>query len=695
MNQAYLKERILKLSHQHQDKTKKLLARIDNENTLEHIFRSLQILKKEHFLDDFIILSLILYHTDAFQKQNTDNISEEYGHSVWTILTGLHKISQLRSGKVSIHTDNFRKLYLSFAGDIRVILIKLAENLHFIQNIQLIAVQDKPSFLNKIQFIFIPIAHRLGLYKIKTEMEDLWLKYSNPSIHYLISRRIAETEGVRNEYIRSFIQPLEKELEKQGFDCHIFGRPKSVYSIHKKMQNKKVGFDEVYDLFAIRIIINKTVENEKADCWKIYSIITNLYQPEPLRLRDWISKPKDSGYESLHTTVLGPKNRWIEVQIRTKRMDEIAEKGEAAHWKYKENNTQNSQSNLLQGIRSTLEKGIEDKDENLAIQISSEDIFVFTPKGDIKKLPKNAGVLDFAFQVHTKVGEKCAGAIVNGRNVPIKHQLQNGDEVEIITSTSQKPRMHWLKLVQSNKVKQRIRRSIQTENQESVFSGKQILEKKCRQYELEMTDKNLTKIRKFFGVKYLNDLYTAIDSQKIDLQKYFSHLEQAKKEEIKEQTKENLVEKINQSFADPLVIDETTFLKDYSLAKCCQPSYGQDVFGFVTVSKGIKIHKKDCTNAKDLQTKYPYRIIPAKWIEKQENKTYSFDIKLQGINRKGIVQEINRLLNAEPDVEINAINFKSHENKFLGEINLSLKYKKSLKNIIEKLKRIPDISTVK
>jgi len=533
-------------------------------------------------------------------------------------ISGLRKIERLDTTKSVSNAENFIKLLLTLSEDIRVILIRLAIQLYDLRHINGFSSEKQQLIAGETAMIFIPIAHRIGFYTIKTEMEDLLMQFNDPETYRFIGEKLAETQKARDKYVADFIRPIEERLRENHFDCEIKSRVKSIPSIYRKIQVQKVEFEKVYDIFAIRIIINKTVENEKADCWKVYSLITDIFTPNPRRLRDWISFPKSSGYESLHTTVIGPEGKWVEVQIRTRRMDDIAEKSVAAHWRYK-SGTKKDETAFYSALRELLEKPAGSVKEKTISKdkraLYSDEIFIFTPKGDLKKLKSGYTVLDFAFEIHSDVGSTCTGAIVNGKIVPLKHTLKNGDTVKILTSKNQKPNRGWLDFVQSPRVIARIKHALKMETYKESEWGKEIIKNKVSQMGIEFSDTVVNKLVDFFSCASFLELYQRFGEGKLDPLKIKKALTEkapdtvpAKEESFPERVSEVLTGK-----QDFIIIDKHLNSVHYHFAGCCKPVPGDTIFAFVSVTKGIKIHKTNCSNARQLITRYPYRILEARW----------------------------------------------------------------------------------
>ena len=550
-----------------------------------------------------------------------EKIESEYGKPVRGLIEGIHKLERLDTKKYSTNTENFIGLLLTLSDDIRVLLIRLGMRLYDIRHLSEYPIEQQNIITGESQALYIPIAHRLGLYQIKNEMEDRVMRVIDSQTYTLIETKLSDTKADRDQYTADFIKPIEKQLIENGFDCELKSRVKSIPSIRRKMLTQKVDFEKVYDLFAIRVILNKTVENDAADCWKIYSLITDIYTPNPRRLRDWISFPKPTGYESLHTTVIGPEGRWVEVQIRTRRMDEIAEKGFAAHWKYKSGNKSQSRDALYAGIRELLEKPVQTSLEKSITRdkkaLYSDEIFIFTPKGDLKRLKSGYSVLDFAFEIHSEIGSTCTGAIVNGKMVPLKYILQNGDMVKILTSKTQKPNPGWLEIVKSPRNILRIKHALKMEAYKEADFGKEIIKNKMTQLGYELTDPLINKLAAYFGCESILELYQRFGEGKADLSKIKKALLEPDPGisllPVKEETFPERVSDIMTGKEDFVIIDPAIKSLHYQFARCCNPGPGNSIFAFVSVTQGIKIHKTTCSNARQMITRYPYRVLEARW----------------------------------------------------------------------------------
>lgn len=649
------------------------------------------------------VISALLFDFVADGTIGIGRLRKEFSPKIIFILEGLCKITGIDTQKSTDHGENLRSLLITLATDIRVILVKLADRLYYMRNLDQVDQTEQIRISSEVLYIYAPLAHRLGLYNIKSEMEDLFLKYSDYKSYHFISDKLKETKASRDKFIREFIKPVKEELERQGIESEIMGRTKSIYSIWSKMKRQNVDIEEVYDLFAIRIIINSHPKNEKADCWKVYSLITDFYQPNPNRMRDWISVPKSNGYESLHTTVVVPGGRWVEVQIRTRRMDEIAEKGLAAHWKYKSGKEEQGLDEWLDKVREILENPEPDAGEvidDFKIGLYNKEIFVFTPKGDLKKFPAGVTVLDFAFEVHTDVGMACVGARVNGKNVPIRHILSNGDKVEIITSKSQKPKQDWMQFVVTSKAKSKIRQALLEQRLAQVEAGKEILKRRFRNWKIEFEDQNINRIIKHYKLKTAADLYFQVATEKInalEIKELLARKEKQAETRQPERIEEEHVDKLAATglkHEDYLVIDNKLSKVVYRLAKCCNPIYGDEIFGFVTVSEGISIHRVNCPNAAQLISKYGYRVVKAQWAETGTQIYLPATIRITGIDDIGILSRISEVISNDLKVNMRSVSVESNEGIFEGSITLFVKDTSHLDALIRKISKIKGILNV-
>jgi GTP pyrophosphokinase len=640
------------------------------------------------------LLHDVVNKTDVTLEQ----VKEKFGDTIAHLIGEYTKLSSLNTKRIDVNSVKFRNLFMTIVDDIRVILLKLAHRLHDMRTVRDLPVEKQHLFVSEVEHVYLPIAHRLGLYKVKKEMEELLMQYQHPEIFEDISNKITETEARRAQFIKEFIKPIRVELKDQGFDCDIKGRPKSISSIWDKMKRQNVSFEEVYDLFAIRIISNSKPKQEKTDCWRIYSIVTNIYTPNPKRLRDWISTPKASGYESLHTTVQGPNKKWVEVQIRSMKMDEVAEKGQAAHWRYKGFDTGKDAQNWLEQVRDILEnpEQIEFDQQQDKIKATRPDkIFVFTPNGDLKELKQGATVLDFAYEIHTKVGDQCNGARVNNRIVPIRHTLSNGDKVEIITSKNQKPKLDWLQFVQTTKAKNKIKRSIKEQKFREAQEGNEILRRKLKNWKIQFSDEVIDRLVKHYKLSSALDLYSMIAFEKIELNEIRQVLSQ---KEDTERTREQPqpappAEKAKEGREeDYFLIDKSLDQVGYKLARCCNPQAGDDVVGFVTIGHGISIHRKSCPNAKRMLERYGYRHIDVQWKVAGGEEAIQANIRISGEDRIGILGEITTVISGDLRVNMQSIKVDSGDKIFTGYIKLSVRDAKHLDELIHKLLKIKGIA---
>jgi len=671
----------------------------------EKCFQIAKILASDLSLGFSSVCASVIYCYCTNPSAAYESIEKKMGSEVASIFIGVTKIPFLDIKKFSAQSENFIKLLLTISEDIRGILIKLAEVIYKMRFIEQFGDDERKEILTMSSILFAPLSHRLGLYALKTEMEEMVLKYSKPEIFRSIAQKLNETKAKRDKYIADFISPLKALLAKNKIDCEIKGRPKSIYSIWNKMNKQGVDFEEVYDLFAIRIITKSDLENEKQDCWRVYSLITDLYTSNPHRLRDWISTPKSSGYESLHATVIGPENNWVEVQIRTTRMDEIAEKGQAAHWKYKESSTKQSGDNWMSKVRELLQKPddvLQKENSDAKAALYTDEIFIFTPKGDLRKSKRDYTVLDFAFEIHTEIGAKCTGAMVNDKFCSIRQVLKNGDVVKVMTSKTQHPQYQWLEFVKSTKVKQKIKKALKEEEYKGLELGKDLIKQKFSQMKLAFNDENIAKVVSSFSLKNPQELYQGLADGKIDIHK----VKKAFNEQI-EQKLESLNDlKTNTEFlentifsksdkVDFLLIDNNLSTIDYQFAKCCNPIRGDAVFGFVTVSKGTKIHKTICPNAKDLVIKFPYRVIKAQWTHYDENASFIATIRITGRDSMGVASHITQIISTELKLNMKSVSITEKKNSmFDGMIVVYVKGTQQLDAVIERIKRVKDILEV-
>ncbi|WP_295343930.1 RelA/SpoT family protein [uncultured Prevotella sp.] len=655
------------------------------------------------------VLAILLYNSIINGILTPEEVERKFGHSVAQIIHGLVRIHELYQRTPIIENENFRNLLLSFAEDMRVILIMITDRVNLMRQIRDTSNKEAQSRVaEEASYLYAPLAHKLGLYKLKSELEDLSLKYLEHDAYYMIKDKLNATKRSRDAYIEKFIQPIDDKLKQMGIKCHIKGRTKSIHSIWQKMKKQQCGFEGIYDLFAIRIIIDSPIDQEKMLCWQTYSLITDMYQPNPKRLRDWLSVPKSNGYESLHITVLGPENKWVEVQIRTERMDEIAERGLAAHWRYKGIKGESGLDEWLSNIRSALESN-----DNLQLMdqfkmdLYEDEVFVFTPKGDLIKFPKGATILDFAYRIHSGIGNKCVGGRINGRNVPIREQLHSGDTVEIQTQNNQSPKQDWLNIVQTGKAKAKIRQAIKELQVKNGLYAKEILERKFRNRKIEMEDALMSHLIKKMGFKEMSDFYRQLVDEKIDANdvidqyvEYRDHEAGLKTSgvvrsagEYNFESQQDLQMKRLAGNDDELVIDQNLKGLDYSLAKCCRPIYGDPIFGFVTVNGGIKIHSKGCPNAPELRKRFGYRIVKARWSGKGASQ-YNITLRIVGNDDLGIVNNITSIISKEEKIVMKSINIDSHDGLFSGNLDVLVEDTGKLESLLKKLRTVRGVKSV-
>ena len=673
---------------------------LTGEPEILHALSVARIIAGEMGLGATTIITALLHDSYNNLSLTPKELEKEFGKKVVEILNGFSRITSIDSMQSSYQAENFRKLLLSLADDVRVILIKLVERLEYMRNLDNAPEKDRLPMASETYFLYAPLAHRLGYYNIKSDMEDLAVKYREPDQYNYVDCRVKQTTASRNKLIRDFSLPLKEKLEKQGFKFTIKSRTKSIHSIMLKMKKQGVEFEEVYDLFAVRIIIDSNDENEKSDCWRAYSIVTDLYQPNPSRLRDWISVPKSNGYESLHTTVVGPRGKWVEVQIRSFRMDEIAEKGLAAHFKYKGMKGEGGLDAWLSKMREILESP--EKEDNAFIDqvrsgLYTDEIFVFTPKGDLRQLPAGATVLDFAFEIHSDVGASCVGGKVNGKNVTIKYVLQNGDHVSIIRSKNQKPKQDWLSFVVTTKAKTKIKQVLNEEKTKAAAEGKEILMRRMKNWKIVYGDTLIQKLLNSYSLKTAQDLYYLIATEKIELLQIKEVL--LKVESVESSiTVATLPEKepkvqVDSPFSDYLIIEDRVEGLDYRLSKCCNPVFGDSVFGFVTISEGIKIHRTGCPNAHNMMSRYPYRVIAARWAKSKSSPSFVATVKITGIENLGMVNKIADVISDQKAV-IRSFNYNMADGLFEGILNIIVPNSDMLQGIIRKIQGIKGILKV-
>ena len=652
------------------------------------------------------VLATLLYCGISAGSLTEEKVEKEFGTQVVHITKGLRKVGELYSKTPTIETENFRNLLITFAEDMRVILIMIADRVNVMR---LIRDTDNAEAQRKVaeeaSYLYAPIAHKLGLYRLKSELEDLSLKYLEHDAYYMIKDNLNATKQARDAYIDSFIAPVQQKLLAAGLRFHMKGRTKSIHSIWQKMKKQGCGFNGIYDLFAIRIIIDAPLEQEKMKCWQAYSIVTDMYQPNPKRLRDWLSVPKSNGYESLHITVLGPQNKWVEVQIRTERMDEVAENGLAAHWRYKGVKSESGLDTWLADIRQALEAG---DDMQMMDQFKSDlyedEVYAFTPRGDLYKLAKGATVLDFAYHIHSQVGNHCVGARVNGRNVSLREKLNSGDQVEILTQSNQTPKQDWLHIVKTSRAKSKLRLALKETQAKEILIAKELLVRRLKNRKIDLEEGIISNVAKKMGYKIISDFYKAIADERLDIadviDKYMEvrdftlHLNApAATRSAEEFTYESPNEQLAHSSEDILVIDKDLKGIDFSLAKCCNPIYGDDVFGFVTVNGGIKIHRNDCPNAAELRKRFGYRIVRARWSGKGKAQ-YSTTLRIIGNDDLGIVNNITSIISKEEKVAIRSINIDSHDGLFSGNVVVMVEDTARMELLMKKLRTVKGVKQV-
>ena len=684
----------------------KTMRRKSGEPYILHPLAVAKICVEEIGLGIRSTICALLHDTVEDTDITLDDISREFGAEITRIVDGLTKIATVLDANTSQQAENFKKILLTLTDDPRVILIKLADRLHNMRTMDSMKREKQLKISSETVYVYAPLAHRMGLYNIKTEMEDLAMKYMEPDTYRYIAQKLQDTKRERTRYINDFIRPLKANLERTGFDFDIYGRPKSIHSIWSKIKKKGVSFEEVYDLFAIRIIVNAPPEKEKEDCWKVYSIITDAYNPSPERLRDWLSNPKSNGYEALHTTVMGPQGKWVEVQIRTKRMNEIAEKGLAAHWKYKEGTSDESRfDKWFHQIREALssqDSNSLDFLQDFKTSFLVEEIYVYTPKGDVKMLPVGATALDFAFGVHTAVGSKCIGAKVNHKLVPISYKLRSGDQIEIITSAKQKPNSEWLKFVVTSKAKTKIKDTLKEEKRTIAEEGKYIIQRKLEGINAVMNQANLEELASFYKLNSSLDLLYEIAIKKIDLKELKEFTVHGDKliapKPLKIVEDKTLHPEIphrqpGKKEAELIIFGESSDKIMYTLANCCKPIPGDDVFGFVTTGEGLKIHRTTCPNATRLMANYGHRVVKTKWAK---NKEISFltGLKIIGLDDVGVIHKITNLISGELKVNISAMTIEAKDGIFEGNVKVFVHDKEELDDIVDELLKLSGIERV-
>ena len=680
----------------------KTMRRKSGEPYILHPLAVARICVEEIGLGVRSTICCLLHDTVEDTDVTLEDIEKNFGSEIARIVDGLTKISNVIDVSASQQAENFKKILLTLTYDPRVILIKLSDRLHNMRTLDSMKREKQLKISSETVYVYAPLSHRMGLYTMKTEMEDLAMKYLEPEAYREIAKKLAETKRERSRYINEFIRPIREKLERHGFNFELYGRPKSIHSIWNKIRKKGVEFEEVYDLFAIRVILNSPPEREKEDCWKVYSFITDEYTPAPERLRDWLSNPKANGYEALHTTVMGPQGKWVEVQIRTKRMNEIAEKGLAAHWKYKEGGGDDSRfENWFQQIREVI--SAQDTDsidflQDFKTSFLTEEIYVYTPKGDVKMLPMGSSALDFAFSIHSAVGSQCIGAKVNHKLVPISHKLHSGDQIEIITSQKQKPSEDWLNLVVTAKAKTKIKDALKEEKRRVADEGKYTVQRKLENMGAAYNQHNVEVLASFYKLNSSLDLFYQVAIKTIDLkelsefQVFGDRLEVPKPVKVAAEPKPE-THAPSKKDAELIIFGESSDRIVYNLANCCKPIPGDDVFGFVTTGKGLTIHRTNCPNAAKLMANYGHRVVKTKWAR---NKEISFltGLKIVGLDDVGVIHKITNLISGEMRMNINAMTIEAKEGLFYGNVKIYVHDKEELDDLVERLKRLPGIETV-
>ena len=656
------------------------------------------------------VLAIMLYNSIISGNLSLERTEQLFGKSVAQIIHGLVRIHELYTKTPVIESENFRNLLLSFAEDMRVILIMITDRVNLMRQIRdTDNTEAKLRVAEEASYLYAPLAHKLGLYKLKSELEDLSLKYLEHDAYYMIKDKLNATKRSRDAYIEKFITPIDEKLKQMGIKCHIKGRTKSIHSIWQKMKKQQCGFEGIYDLFAIRIIIDSPYDQEKMLCWQTYSLITDMYQPNPKRLRDWLSVPKSNGYESLHITVLGPEQKWVEVQIRTERMDEIAERGLAAHWRYKGIKGESGLDEWLNNIRTALENS-DDMQlmDQFKMDLYEDEVFVFTPKGDLLKFPKGATILDFAYHIHSGVGNKCVGGKINGRNVPIREPLRSGDTVEILTQNNQSPKRDWLNIVQTSRGKAKVRQALKETQVKDGLFAKEILERRFKNRKVDVEESIMSHLIKRMGFKETSDFYKQIVDNKLDANDVVDRYIEERDRELNQKMagvvrsaeefsfdaqSGQAVSYNNIGNDDELVIDQNLKGVDYSLAQCCHPIYGDPIFGFVTVSGGIKIHCQNCPNAPELRKRFGYRIVKARWSGKGQSQ-YNITLRIVGNDDLGIVNNITSIISKEEKIVMKSINIDSHDGLFSGNLNVLVDDTSKLESLLKKLRTVKGVKSV-
>lgn len=668
-------------------------------------FQTAMIVVDEIGLKRDAVLAILLHPSVSNGYVSIDEVREQFGDSVARILHGLERIADLYAKNPVIESENFRNLLLSFAEDMRVILIMIADRVNLMRQIRDTEnTEAKMRVSEEASYLYAPLAHKLGLYKLKSELEDLSLKYLEHDAYYMIKDKLNATKQARDAYISRFIEPIQKRLMDAGLRFHMKGRTKSIHSIWQKMKKQKCAFEGIYDLFAIRIILDSPQDKEKMQCWQAYSIVTDMYQPNPKRLRDWLSVPKSNGYESLHITVLGPEQKWVEVQIRTERMDEIAERGVAAHWRYKGIKGESGLDEWLTNIRNILETSDDlQVMDQFKMDLYEDEVFVFTPKGDLFKFPKGATVLDFAYHIHSKIGSSCTGAKINNKIVTLREELHSGDQVEILTSSTQKPKQAWLNIVKTSRAKAKVRLALKETQVKEGQYAKEVIERKFKNRKIEFDESTMARLIKKMGFKEVSDFYRQIADGELDTNEVIDkYVELQSKEKSgagdqparsAEEFNFNAANEMSVPNDDVLVIDRNLKGIDYQLARCCQPIYGDDVFGFVTVNGGIKIHRTDCPNAAELRKRFGYRIVKARWSGKGSSK-YSITLRVIGNDDIGIVNNLTSIISKDERLTLRSISIDSNDGLFRGNLVVMLEDTSRLESLIKRLRTVKGVKQV-
>ena len=667
-------------------------------------FQTAELAVQEIGLKRDAVIATLLYGSVINGHVSNEQTGAMFGESVQMIIRGLVRIHELYSKSPVIESENFRNLLLSFAEDMRVILIMIADRVNLMRQIRDTENEEaKREVSQEASYLYAPLAHKLGLYKLKSELEDLSLKYLEHDAYYMIKDKLNATKQSRDAYIERFITPIQQKLESTGLKFHMKGRTKSIHSIWQKMKKQKCDFEGIFDLFAIRIILDSPVSKEKMQCWQVYSIVTDMYQPNPKRLRDWLSVPKSNGYESLHITVLGPENKWVEVQIRTERMDEIAERGLAAHWRYKGIKGESGVDEWLNNIRTALEANDDlQLMDQFKMDLYEDEVFVFTPKGDLLKFPKGATILDFAYHIHSGVGNKCVGGRVNGKIVPFREPMRSGDTIEILTQNTQKPKVDWLNIVQTSRAKAKIKLALKETQVKEGLYAKETLARKMKNRKIEQDESTMAHLIKKMGFKETTDFYKQIADEKLDVNSVIDQYIELRDHDTapavparsaSDFSYENPDEAIAKDNEDVLVIDRNLKGVDYSLAKCCHPIYGDPVFGFVTVNGGIKIHCENCPNAPELRKRFGYRIVKARWSGKGSSQ-YTISLRVIGNDDIGIVNNITSIISKEEKIAMRSINIDSHDGLFSGCLVVQLDDTSRLEQLLKKLRTVKGIKQI-